>query len=427
MIPSRQKIPIYLLSAFAFCIPIWLIGANICIFALLLYSFIYYKESLTKISGNWFSIGCLLFAGLYIITWVFSPTSANWFEVEKRLGFIAIPILIGLYIDNKNIKAYITTAFTLGVLLINIRAIWFMGIELYHTGSLSLINGNIDNLLHYPRPFLGLLNMICIGIAIQYYYQNKEKKVTVYLFIISLIGFVVITITGARFAFMTSLIIITYFIYLIILKNQKLIVLLSTIIALIILFTFIGYNQVERFKNIKKNEPRLFIWKNALSIISHNSITEHIIGLGGEVATQQELNKGYRKETEIGLYTQKNHKEVISFLEKNDLTNEFNIPSKKNLFDTKAGKWWWIYADNINFNTHNQYLSAYLSYGIVGLALLFNGIFFFIHNYWKQESIQSLLFVIIFFGVMLVENILAKQVGIFTFLLFGGLTTVKKN
>ncbi|MFT5846837.1 MAG: O-antigen ligase [Psychroserpens sp.] len=71
-----------------------------------------------------------------------------------------------------------------------------------------------------------------------------------------------------------------------------------------------------------------------------------------------------------------------------------------------------------NYNTHNQFLSIFLSTGIVGL-LIFLFYFYYIFKFSNKNRNQLLFFLLLYFGLnMLSENILEREDGVIFFSFF---------
>jgi len=84
-----------------------------------------------------------------------------------------------------------------------------------------------------------------------------------------------------------------------------------------------------------------------------------------------------------------------------------------------------IIAYEKNFNTHNQFLSYFVTLGIIGVLIFF---FFFYINFFKaiqNKNILALFFFISIFLMCLIENIFARNAGIIFFAMYTSLFNLK--
>ncbi|MFH6997903.1 hypothetical protein ACHRVZ_08215 [Flavobacterium sp. FlaQc-57] len=163
------------------------------------------------------------------------------------------------------------------------------------------------------------------------------------------------------------------------LRERKLIYFLG---FLSILFVIVLTNKytIQRLA-IEKGEPRIVIWKCAKAIVDEKEFN-YFTGTFSSEKVDKKLIDCY------------NSKEVLS------------------------GPYWWIGKNNYEYNTHNQYLWFFVSYGLIGLTL-FLGIFGVqFWNFIKNKKGYSFFFILIFSFQSLFENLLSRQLGIYLFLWF---------
>jgi hypothetical protein len=237
----------------------------------------------------------------------------------------------------------------------------------------------INEILNYERPYLGFFS--AINIILCYYYfklNNKRRWLNIALAIFSL---VLIVIISARLAiivvFFTSLI-------LIFMRLNKKYIIMATLFFIGVIF-FSNSSLGERFKLISK-DSRVVIWKGASDIFSKNS--KYIFGSGSEQNTRANLLEHY-----------KNYE-------------EFDSTAEQNRFISK------------NYNTHNQYINELLRGGLVGLLLLIIPQAILLYKSVSKKNVLSLMFLISIMSFSLVENILARQIGVYLFALLLSLSSI---
>ncbi|MEP3372656.1 MAG: O-antigen ligase family protein [Maribacter dokdonensis] len=79
------------------------------------------------------------------------------------------------------------------------------------------------------------------------------------------------------------------------------------------------------------------------------------------------------------------------------------------------------------FNTHNQYLFYWLSYGIFGLLIILITYVFFYSNAFKSDNKLYIVFLTFMFTCFLFENILSRNTGIMLFSIFNTLFLFQVN
>lgn len=74
--------------------------------------------------------------------------------------------------------------------------------------------------------------------------------------------------------------------------------------------------------------------------------------------------------------------------------------------------------DNKNYNTHNQYLDYYFSFGIIGFIIILYSFTYYLKIAIKNKHKHYLNFLILFYIVFLTENVLIRNTGIVLFTTF---------
>lgn len=316
-------------------------------------------------------ISIILFFSLYVISWLLNPLSREYsFEVEKRISLLLIiPFFTRDFIDVRNLKTYVIL-FCISVMIaqtITLASIlsWYV-----FNGAIDLTIGkDISEVLFIHRPYLGFFTFISTFL-LYLFYKNKRIKwlptLALCIFNTFFLAFI-----GARASLFFQL--MAFLIFLIDQKKMNWIKAISNtflIFTVGLLTTF--HFQKERFHNIQNNEPRLFIWQQATDVKTDNLL----FGFFSQPKLQKALDKKYE--------------------------NEF----------LNNRKYYWVHEDQLHWNTHNQFLDLFLSYGIIGIFIL-SSIFFYLVQVIKKEHKNIFnYFVLCLILFSLVENIFARQWGI---------------
>ncbi|KAB1157055.1 hypothetical protein [Flavobacterium luteum] len=263
--------------------------------------------------------------------------------------------------------------------------IMIKGIYIDNLKSYESLISLVENKFIIERPYFALNCLLAI-ICSKYLYD--EKKINFLgILTISLIIILSLLLIAARLAMGVSVII-----FLIILIQEKKVrikhYILLLVIIIISILTF-GKHALERI-TFKDGEPRIAIWNCVASIIKSNEFNYFV----GEFSSQRVNNK---------LIVCYNSKPV------------------------SEGPYWWIGKKRFNYNTHNQFLWFFTSYGIIGLSLFLSIFILQIFNYFKRANFYSLLFVLVFFSQSVFENILCRQLGIYLFVWFSYILLSKKE
>ena len=321
---------------------------------------------------------------LFIFT-VLNSILNNCFFIESEniirlLPLIFVPFCLGNLENNTKRKGLVFLFIAIVIIQLNafygvINYYYFTEGKKYALKNYSKIN----EILNYERPYLGFFS--AINIILCYYYfklNNKRRWLNIALAIFSL---VLIVIISARLAiivvFFTSLI-------LIFMRLNKKYIIMATLFFIGVIF-FSNSSLGERFKLISK-DARVVIWKGASVIFSKNP--KYIFGSGSEQNTRANLLEHY-----------KNYE-------------GFDSTAEQNRFISK------------NYNTHNQYINELLRGGLVGLLLLIIPQAILLYKSVSKKNVLSLMFLISIMSFSLVENILARQIGVYLFALLLSLSRI---
>lgn len=360
------------LIAFAFVFKISLATPFIVLLVLLNVSKAKSKENSSVIKSL-----SLLFGSIYVLYLCsfFLNYDSSSKLIIRSLGFIFIPALFLIKkFSFQEIKYFVLSFLLLQLLHLLYVDFIVLQYQLFSTSkSFENFNALVENKFILERPYFSLnclLSIFCVKFLI----DNKVFKKTI---LYSFIGLIIFTlfIIAARLAMGVS-VLICFFIFF---KERKIIYFLG---FLTILFITVLTNKytIQRLA-IEKGEPRIVIWKCAKTIIDEKEFN-YFTGTFSSEKVDKKLIDCY------------NSKEVLN------------------------GPYWWIGKNNYEYNTHNQYIWFFVSYGLLGLSL-FLGIFG-VHfwNVIKNKNSYSFFFILIFLFQSLFENLLSRQLGIYLFLWF---------
>jgi O-antigen ligase len=366
---------VFFLLAFAFVFKIkW---ATPIILVLLVISFLDKSEKSKNTDSNSIQKLCLVFGSiisLYILSYIFKFDSSPRLII-RSLGFVFIPLLFLL----KKLSFYQIKNFAYSFLvlqLIHIIYIDFIVIQYYlfsTSRSFELFNSLIDNRFILERPYFALnclLSIICVKFVIE---NSNIKKGFLFCFL-AIIVFTLFII-AARLAMGISVLLS----FLFFLKEKKIsyFLILSSILAI----TIISNRYIIQRIAIEKGEPRIVIWQCAKSIVDEKDFNYFVGTFSSEVVDNK----------------------LISCYNSKEVSN---------------GPYWWIGKNNYKYNTHNQFLWFFTSYGLIGIMLFLSIFLIHIRNFHKFKNEYSLFFVLIFLFQCLFENVLSRQLGIYVFLWF---------
>ncbi len=311
---------------------------------------------------------------LYLLSFFFKFDSSSKLIV-RSLGFVFIPALFLIKKFSLQEVKYFVYSFLFFQLLhlLYVDFIVFQYHLLSHNKSFESFNALVENKFIVERPYFSLnclLSILCIKFLIDY---TKIKRAILYVFIILLIF--TLFIIAARLAMGVS-VLLCFFIFL---KEKKVIYFLGFVIILFVIVLSNKYT-IQRLA-IEKGEPRIVIWKCAKEIVDQKTFN-YFIGTFSSEKVDKDLIDCYNSE------------------------------------EVSNGPYWWIGKNNYNYNTHNQYIWFFVSYGLLGLSM-FLGIFG-VHfwNFLKNKNAYSFFFILIFSFQSLFENLLSRQLGIYLFLWF---------
>ncbi|WP_299833712.1 O-antigen ligase family protein [uncultured Tenacibaculum sp.] len=357
----------YTLYILFFFLPSWRLIQNITLVLLLLLP--PYNLKLK----NKFLIGTPLFFLFYLILNALFQGKINIeiSNITKLLPLVLLPIAFEKVSFDKIINALFVLL--IGTLVMQLMSIY--GIISYLTSDgikYELTNyGKLNDVLGFERPYIGYFS--AINILISYIFLKRRRH---WFFIITgLISITLIIYLSTRLAALISGIFILFFLWKE-LKNFKLkLVILGSFFTFIIL-ALVTFNSSlkKRFSLIKK-DPRTIIWKGSIKQIIDTK--SYMFGNASLKETRSNQLQYYREYDQFG---------------NSDIKDRF---IKR------------------NYNTHNQFLNELVRGGILGLILFLIPIFMsFILNL-KSKNYINILLILSVTMFLIVENLLARQIGIY--------------
>ncbi len=318
----------------------------------------------------------------------FITASENSRFIIKTSAFVFISMLFLFKKINQKSLFYFAISFLIAQLICLIQTDFMMlkALFLDHKNDFNELTKIIEDKLILSRPYLALnclLAMICSKFIF-----DKKKINFLALNIILLFIIISLVLIAARLALGVSILL-----YLIIIlrniKAKKYIYLSATLMFIIFGAFFFGNYAKERIL-LKQGEPRIAIWQCAYDIYKQNDFNIYIGDFNSE-------------KIDLKLIECYNSKKIA------------------------AGPYWWIGKNSYNYNTHNQFIWFFMSYGLIGL---FSYLIIFamqLNVFFKTKSIYPLLFVLVFSSQSFFENILERQLGIYLFVWFGFIFLNIKN
>lgn len=305
---------------------------------------------------------------------------------DHKYGLL-VPVLTVpfLFLKVKEVKKVELSIVFTGFLLA-IRALFgLLQHYLAHKTLLPFEGESVNEILYMERPYLGFFILVSVIFAFKLLYSLPKYKYFFAVYIVLAIG--TIFIISARISAITlaSCIVLYLIFYLKTATKYKLIFCGGAVLLLSIslLFSknlqerlFILDNFDDSYAKFKLYEPRVIIWPCVY-----------------EIATSPDFN------SIVGISSEKKINTLLTECYGNTIENKH----RANFFMASE------------LNTHNQFLSIYLSFGIIGLVLLVLFLVLQLHNYRKDFIKTALTIAIIFF--FLVENVLSRQLGVYLFIL----------
>jgi O-antigen ligase len=373
--------------------------ALMCVFAIII---ILKNNALRTLKNDWkpLLILCSYYLMAVVSFLIFSDDIHEALnDLETKAAFIIFPLFI--YLCKDHIYQETIKIALIGFVISNVLICTYVWILIFNEGFLEMLkldshynplfrNIFIENSDIYI-PYLGLLyGFSCILIG--HFYIKKKRNFYVKVGLILVMAFFLFSmaIFSARMAILA--LVVSAFYYLINVINKKsAVAIIGIVLIIVVLISFLQPIQ-RRVKEVISSELllpskeqmsdkvnfRYGIYYCSKEVLKNN----WLIGVGlGDV--QRELNHCYQG---------------------------FDY---QNFDDFKLRK----------YNSHNQFLNEWMTYGIIGLCLFL----LFILYCFKNGSVLHKSFIILIFFGLLTENLFEREIGVVLFALFNTLFFVLKR
>jgi len=333
------------------------------------------------IQEKFYQIFTFFCASILMFSLINGEINNDLFFFQKLLiPFILIPLSIPL---KNTIPLKIT--FIISVLIAVLISVFNIINYFNSVSEFRFVQGSfINEVLIGERLYIGFTCVISLVLSLHFYQTMKVKKILRFLFLINAtIILIFLFFIAARIAIISSLFVLIYFFFKKIKTNYKFIIVLG-IILFFGLFIKVNPNLSKRFlhiddiysdsffEKIRKHEPRYEIWYCSIGFIDFNK--ELVLG------------NGYNK------------------------TKDLLVNCYGNNIEKLERKNWFIRS---RFNTHNQFLDILLSSGCIVFLMFLYCLYVLMKINYHSFLNMALLSVLIL--IMLVENILHRQIGCYLF------------
>lgn len=302
----------------------------------------------------------------------------RWEDLKILSRILLIPLIIILSKPIKN-TTNILYSFLIGsLILLSISVINIVSFYLEHHFISFNTGDHINDLLAGERPYVGFTYLFGICTSLHLYPLTKSATLKYIHTAIILFFSMFIILISARIALLSLLFISLLYIFR---TTKKKYLLYKFLFISGILFTIFAFskNLQQRFfispqeilsSQSLSAEPRFHIWSCAFSI--DQNFKTLLLG-SGFTGTENKLTDCY---------------------------------TERDSFLSQSQKEWFVSAQ---FNTHNQFIGVYLSFGIVTLIVFIMFFYFLFKESLKRKTMLN--YFLILFLFCITENILHRQLG----------------
>ncbi|MDB5230303.1 MAG: hypothetical protein JWN76_1108 [Chitinophagaceae bacterium] len=379
------------LCAFVALLPFDRFYSELILISFMLHTLVHFKrDHFKKLLCKEFLITALLF--LLVLTgtlYSHYPTEAKN-DVEKQSAFILLPFLFAMFFpDLKKYSPVILYSLvfscigiTLYLYMHTLGVMQFYHMHLKELFSVSFINHNFSAPIEMHATILSMYISFSIFILLYDYYKKRTSGIW-YLLGILILGAGLVQLASKTVIIATLIIANLAFPMMLTSKKKYLFILTSILLSAIIIFQVVKLDSLrDRFITSLQNdltqssinneimEPRIERWRIAIGLIKKAPLTGY--GTGSEIPI---LKQAY--------------------------------------FDQKLYN---AYLKELN--THNQYISFMLKYGIAGLLVYLLILGFGLYTAFRKKDILFISFLVIIIIVGTAENFLDVNKGIFFFSFF---------
>lgn len=335
----------------------------------------------------------IILYGIYIVGFLYSPDRAYALHVlGKTSAFLVIPMG---FIINGPITYYmlkqILRFFIIGVIIWNFVSLLIAGFIFFETNDLTVFTYyDLAEILHLHPTYQSLYILTALIFLRWVQFPRTFQRYVVFLFLVFVLLLLESRITVLFGIFIIGFNLIKFY------KTNKALTFLTFVIILFAAFLFL--NLSKRMDDIQSSDYK----KNEVGTINENGINQRI--WLWKNAWEQYLDKplfGY------GLGSQK--------------TN-FSQTIHKNLLFESYDRQYSNAAQNLSkLNLHNQYFQILYEFGLLGLSIFLGILVYILECLYEKKMLGGMAFILIFCVVLLTENLLDRQMGIYLFMFFSSL------
>lgn len=362
-----------------------------------------YKKKRIRLNRP-FEVLCGLFFLLHFAhLFVDSNVSLAWFETEKKLSFITLPLIL------LNLPFKVRGDFHRKSLLFFSYGLALVGVFLLLNGYINWLKAG-DLTVFYYHEFVEIVSGNAIYMSLLFCISNsillkyKQKSNNVFHYVLVLFNTVILILLMSKVFFFLNILVILFF-TINEFKKQRKFKWGMAVIAVVLVITMFGLGQSgvkKRFvdvmqfnksnlflEHIDENTEfnglslRLYLWKMAFEIIQENKMAVFFgVGPGDN---QDLLNQKFK---DNNLYL-----------------------GNKEIGDTGY----------LNYNYHNQYIQTFMEVGLIGFMFLILMFGIPITHAIRTKKYLLLLINFIFVVAFITESYLSRQVGVVSFLTFNSI------
>lgn len=357
------------------------------------------SEIIDKLKHTFNNLYFWLFVSYLLITFLASFYSSDFSGgmkyVEMRLLLFMLPLIFAATKISKKYFDQVLIIFLMAVLLALGAGFFNSYLHYIHSGDTGFFyNDNLVSVVDKQATYFGLyINLslvLCIYILRKLSISWKLKLLTVMCMVILIVGQMLLAV---RAAILTMVIIgIAHLIFYSFNKNIKYGIGMLIAGLLVILSSFFILPQMtNRFKSMASNLEYDFENPNPVNHFNGEIKKENWNGLTLRLALWH-CGIDIIKENPLFGTGTGDYDEAMAeqFKEKN-----------------------FIYAREMNFGVHNQYLYSWISFGIIGILLHLTMIFAPMFDAFKRKNYLYIFFIIVIAFAMLTENTLNRYFGIY--------------
>lgn len=335
----------------------------------------------------------LILFGIYLVGSLYSPDQSYAFHIlGKIMAFLIIPLcflLNGALFSNKLRDSI--RFFVLGVLFWNVVSIAIALFYYIDSKNFAVFTYyNLAEILHLHPTYQSLYILTALVLLPIVQFHNTVLRAAIFLFLI-----IVLLLLEARIAVFIGIFIAAYNLVALY-KINKSVTFLT--FAIILFGAVLFLNSSKRIDDIHSSNYT----NKVVGTINENGINQRF--WLWKNAWNQYLDKpifGYGLGAQKSVFHYKVHKDLL--FESYD--HQYTIAAKK----------------LSKLNLHNQYLQILFEFGLVGLVLFLCVIFYFLRIFYKKRMFLGIAIILIFCVVLLTENLIDRQMGIYYFIFFSSL------